>query len=179
MSEGEDAGRAGDGRAGGGGEGLRRAGGELRVLAVPPVVGDHSPVGVHLGGAPGGGGAGVGALVVLHLLVAEGEHAEAAGGGEAGVGHTAAHTRHRGHRGSGEVERTAAGGRHHQGQHGAGRGLHGSAGVFSSVLIRLMASSVLSLLLSRSSSGLSLPFYKETVRISRISSDFKCPHFIV
>jgi len=86
VPEGEDAGRAGDSRAGGGGEGLRRAGGELRVLAVPPVVGDHSPVGVHLGGAPGGGGAGVGALIILHILILEGEHTNCVIQGLTGVG---------------------------------------------------------------------------------------------
>ena len=57
VSEGEDAGRAGDGRAGGRGQGLGWTGGELRVGAVAPVVGDHRPVGVHLGGTPRGRGA--------------------------------------------------------------------------------------------------------------------------
>ena len=113
MPEGEEAGGPGGGGAGGRGEGLRRAGGELGVLAVAPVVGDDGPVVVHLGGAPGSGGAGVGALVVLHALVGEGEDADSALGGEAGVGHPAAHTQ----AGPGEVERTGLGTDHHQGQH--------------------------------------------------------------
>ena len=92
VPEGEDAGLAREGGAGGRGEGLGRAGGELGVLTVPPVVDDDGAVGVELGGTPGGGGAGVGALVVLHLLVGEGEHTEASLRGEARVGHPAAHT---------------------------------------------------------------------------------------
>ena len=57
VSEGEDAGGAGDGGAGGRGDRLCRTGGQLGVSTVAPVVRDHRPIGVHLGGAPRGRGA--------------------------------------------------------------------------------------------------------------------------
>ena len=66
-SEGEGTGRAliWTSHSQAGGLLLRRAGGEAAVL---PPVGDDLPGGVDGGGAPGGRGVTVGALVVLHIL---------------------------------------------------------------------------------------------------------------
>lgn len=83
----EDARYPGGGGAGGGGDGLEGAGGGLGVGAVAPVVGHHRAVGVHLGGAPGHRRGRVGAAVVLHVLVLEGEHALRPLQRHAGVGH--------------------------------------------------------------------------------------------
>jgi len=47
-------------------DGLHWARGEGSVTAVPPLVGHHRAVAIHHGGAPGDGGGGVGAFVVLH-----------------------------------------------------------------------------------------------------------------
>jgi len=47
-------------------DGLDWARGEDSVTAVPPLVGHHRAVAIHHGGAPGDGGGGVGAFVVLH-----------------------------------------------------------------------------------------------------------------
>merc|ERR1719245_1123222 len=124
VSEGEEAGGAGDGGAGGGGEELGRTGGELGVGTVAPVVDDHRPIGVHLGGAPRGGGAGVCTLIVLHPQVGEGEDTGLPGCGEAGIGNSAAQTHHAR---PGEVQGAALHGRHQQGQQG---GAGGGGGVF-------------------------------------------------
>jgi len=75
----------------------------LGVGAVTPVVGHHCPIGVHLGGTPRGGGAGIGALVVLHILILEGEHTNSVIKGLAGVGNSAVELC------SWEIQRTAIG----------------------------------------------------------------------
>ena len=79
MTEGEDTGHAGLGRAGGEGGGVLGAGGVVGGGAVAPLVGHHSVVRVDHGGAPGGRGGGVGAPVVLNTRVGEGEDAGVVG----------------------------------------------------------------------------------------------------
>ena len=85
LPEWEDTGRARDSSAGRLGQVLHRAGGGLGVGAVAPVVDNHRAIGVQLGGAPGGGGVLVGALVILHTIIGEGEHTGGALQGAAGV----------------------------------------------------------------------------------------------
>jgi len=87
VTEGEDAGGAGHGGAGGQVGGVLGAGGVLGGGAVPPPVGHHRVVGVDHGGAPGGGGVHIGAPVVLNTVVGEGEDAGLIGLGKARVGH--------------------------------------------------------------------------------------------
>ena len=79
MTEGEDTGHAGLGRAGGEGGGVLGAGGVVGGGAVAPLVGHHSVVRVDHGGAPGGRGVGVCATVVLNTGVGEGEDAGVVG----------------------------------------------------------------------------------------------------
>merc|ERR1711910_259917 len=86
VPEGEDTGRSRDSSTGGLGQVLHRAGGGLGVGAVAPVVHDDRAVGVQLGGAPRGGGVLVGALIILHPVIGEGEHTGRALQGAAGVG---------------------------------------------------------------------------------------------
>ena len=68
--------------------GLHWAGGEGGVAAIPPIVGHHSIIAVHHGGTPWSGRGGVGALVVLHAQVGEGEYTLCAFVSGAGVWHT-------------------------------------------------------------------------------------------
>ena len=86
LPEWEDTGRARDSSAGWLGQILNRAGRGLGVGAVAPVVDDDCAIGIQLGGAPGGGGVLVGALVILHTIIGEGEHTGGAIQGAAGVG---------------------------------------------------------------------------------------------
>ena len=85
LPEWKDTGRARDSGAGRLGQVLHWAGGGLGVGAVAPVVDDDRAIGVQLGGAPGGGGVLVGALVILHTIIGEGEHTGGAIQGAAGV----------------------------------------------------------------------------------------------
>ena len=85
VPEGEHTGVPSDGSAGGLGQVLNWAGGGLGVGAVAPVVDNHRAIGIQLGGAPGGGGVLVGALVILHTIIGEGEHTCGAIQGAAGV----------------------------------------------------------------------------------------------
>jgi len=86
VPEGEHTGVPSDGSAGGLGQVLNWAGGGLGVGAVAPVVGHNRPIGVHHGGTPWGRRAGIGALVILHILILEGEHTNCVIQGLAGVG---------------------------------------------------------------------------------------------
>merc|ERR1719367_649343 len=103
VSEGEHAGITCDGGAGGLGQVLRGTGRGLGVSAIAPVVGDHCPIRVHLGGTPWGGGAGVGALVVLNILVLERKHTDGVIQGLTGVGNSSIGL------GSWEIQRAAKG----------------------------------------------------------------------
>ena len=87
VPEGEDAGGAGHGCAGGQVGGVLGAGGVLGGGAVPPPVGHHRVVGVDHGGAPGGGRVRIGAPVVLNTVVCEREDAGLIGRCKARVGH--------------------------------------------------------------------------------------------
>ena len=85
LPEWKDTGSTSDRGAGRLGQVLHRAGRGLGVGAVAPVVDNHRAIGVQLGGAPGGGGVLVGALVILHTIIGEGEHTGGAIQGAAGV----------------------------------------------------------------------------------------------
>lgn len=85
LPEWKDTGRASDSCAGRLGQVLHRAGRGLGVGAVAPVVDNDRAIGVQLGGAPGGGGVLVGALVILHTIIGEGKDTGGAIQGAAGV----------------------------------------------------------------------------------------------
>ena len=127
VPEGEDTGRSRDSCAGWLGEVLHRAGGGLGVGAVAPVVHDDRAVGVQLGGAPRGGGVLVCALVILHPVIGEGEHAGGALQGAAGVGNPLGEAEAAL---AGELEGVSGG----QGQHG-GEDNHGIHVEFYSLMI--------------------------------------------
>jgi len=63
--------------------------GEGCVAAVAPIVCHNSTIAVHHGGTPWGGGGGVCAVVVLHIIVCEGEDTLSTIIGGAGVGYSA------------------------------------------------------------------------------------------